>query len=201
MGNQISLSGISIKAPGEAKQTRIFKSTNKPYYLIFEIDADLSSVPGSSINVSIENKKYQYTETINYSAGRIASRMKFNKGKLFSGDTKVSMSVNVPPRVGVTLMGVGNTLKINKLSVTQQEIDVSNKKIAQNHEDDIKQISVSKFGETCNEHPFLIFMLMLIIALMAYIFYTNKSVINLPRNPFSRQLASFGRSIRSIKRM
>jgi hypothetical protein len=190
MGNQISLSGISIKAPGEAKQTRIFKSTNKPYYLIFEIDADLSSVPGSSINVSIENKKHQYTENINYTAGRIASRMKINKGRLFSGDTKVSMSVNVPPRVGVTLMGVGNTLKINKLSVTQQEITPSG-----------TVSTVSKFGETCNEHPFLIFMLMLIIALMAYVFYTNKSVINLPRNPFSRQLASFGRSIRSIKRM
>ena len=198
MGNQISLSGISIKRPGEAKQTRIFKSTDKPYYLFLEIDVDLLSAPGSSIMVSIENKKHQYTEKMVISTGKVGMGYKINKGKLFSGDTEVSMSVNVPPRVGSTsIMGVGNTLKINKLAITQ--VYVSNEKIAQNREDDIK--SISKFGEACNSHGFLIFMLMLIIALMVYILYTNKSVINLPRNPFNRQIASFGRSIRSIKRI
>ena len=49
--------------------------------------------------------------------------------------------------------------------------------------------SKSTFGETCKSNSFFIFVLLLIIALMAYIFYTNKSVINLPfkRSMFGRR--------------
>ena len=51
------------------------------------------------------------------------------------------------------------------------------------------QSSKSTFGETCKSNSFFIFVLLLIIALMAYIFYTNKSVINLPfkRSMFGRR--------------
>ena len=181
MGASLSLSGKTIKAPGEIVAAQTFKS-DKPYKLIFNINVDLRIVPGSTITITVDNDKQKIHGVMEFSSSYINSGPKIDT--IFTGDTKVTIQVKVPKQKTYTIF---DTLKINELSVGQVNASGDSK--------------VSKFGETCNSHSFLIFMLLLIIALMAYVFYTNKSVINLPRNPFNRQLAAFGRSMKSIKRI
>ena len=184
MGASLSLSGKTIKAPGEIVAAQTFKS-DKPYKLIFNINVDLRIVPGSTITITIDNDKQKAHSVIEFSGSYINTGPKIDT--IFTGDTKVTIQVKVPKQKTYNIF---DTLKIKELSVGQV-----------NASGDSKVSTVSKFGETCNSHSFLIFMLLLIIALMAYVFYTNKSVINLPRNPFNRQLAAFGRSMKSIKRI